>query len=144
MEILGNNLKKFFDIIDNSYETAEITYSNKGYEVWVVSNELHNKMCNMSENEFVELAGENAWWRSCKSSVLGVPDTRFIVNGEDLVGWNLNYNNKIRKYSNLSDHLCNCIGASTGKNVCACCVDLAKYNNMTMSELCQKYQLKLN
>ena len=45
---------------------------------------------------------------------------------------------KTTRYTNLSEYLCDCIGASTGKNVCACCVDLAKYNDMTMAELFEK------
>lgn len=37
----------------------------------------------MSEDEFVKLAGEDAWWRQCDGSVLGVPDTKFIISGEE-------------------------------------------------------------
>lgn len=44
------------------------------------------------------------------------------------------------KYVNLSEYLCDCIGASTGKNVCACVTDLAKYNDMTIAELFDKYE----
>lgn len=36
-------------------------------------------------------------------------------------------------------YLCDEIGASTEKNVCACTVDLAQQNNMTLSELFKKY-----
>lgn len=139
VEILGNNLKKFFDIIDNPPKDAEITYAGNRYEVWEVSDELHKKMCDMSEEEFIELAGEDAWWRSSTGSVLGVPDTEFEVNGEYLLGWN-RWEREQKNYSDLSEYLCECVGASTGKNVCACAMDLAKYNNMTMSELFQKYE----
>ena len=83
VEILGNNLKQFFDIIDNPPQDAEITYAGERYEVWEVSDELHKKMCDMSEEEFVEMAGEDAWWRSSTGSVLGVPDTYFDINGND-------------------------------------------------------------
>ena len=55
IEILGNNLKQFFDIVDNPPNDAEITYAGERYEVWEVSDELHKKMCNMSEEEFIEL-----------------------------------------------------------------------------------------
>ncbi len=96
-------------------------------------------MCDMSEDEFVELAGEEAWWRSCTGSNLGFPDTKFKVNGKTLLGWNWQ-NKKRKKYENLSDYLCECIGASTEKNVCACSVDLAKYNHMTLAELFEKYE----
>ena len=33
-EILGKNLKQFFDTIDNPPNNAEITYAGKMYEVW--------------------------------------------------------------------------------------------------------------
>ena len=55
VEILGNNLKKFFDMIDSTYTEAEITYAGNRYEVWEVSDELFEKMCNMSEEEFVDI-----------------------------------------------------------------------------------------
>ena len=63
-EILGKNLKQFFDTIDNPPNDAEITYAGDRYEVWEVSDDLFIKMCNMSEEEFVEMAGEDVWWRS--------------------------------------------------------------------------------
>ena len=34
VEILGNNLKQFFDIIDNPPKDAEITYAGDRYEVF--------------------------------------------------------------------------------------------------------------
>ena len=139
IEILGNNLKQFFDIVDNPPNDAEITYAGERYEVWEVSDELHNKMCGMSEEEFIEIAGEDAWWRSSEGSVLGVPDTEFEVKGEDMLGWN-RWDREQKKYSDLSEYLCECVGASTGKNVCACAMDLAKYNDMTMAELFEKYE----
>lgn len=142
IEILGNNLKQFFDIIDNPPSNAEITYAGDRYEVWEVSDELFVKMCDMSEEEFVEMAGEDAWWRSSEGSNLGYPDAEFEVNSENLTGWDSPiYSSKIgHRYENLSDYLCNCIGASLPRNVCACAMDLAKYNDMTMAELFEKYE----
>lgn len=142
-EILGNNLKGFFDVIDKRQKDAEIKYANGDYEVWEVSDDLFKRMCDMSEDDFVDLAGEDVWWRSAERSNLGIPDTKFTVNGKKLLGWNWQ-DKKIRKYENLSEYLCECIGASTGKNVCACAVDLAKYNHMTMAELFEMYEGKAN
>ena len=45
-----------------------------------------------------------------------------------------------REYSGLLEYLCEEIGASQPKNVCALAVDLAKYNHMTMGELFTKYE----
>ena len=142
VEILGNNLKQFFDIVDNPPNDAEITYAGERYEVWEVSDELYKKMCDMSEEEFVEIAGEDAWWRSSTGSVLGVPDTEFDVNGNDLVAWDspIYESKKGNRYESLSDYLCNCVGISQPKNVCACAMDLAKYNDMSMAELFEKYE----
>lgn len=139
MEILGNNLKRFFEKIDNPPNDAEITYSGKNYEVWEVSETLFENMCGMSEEEFSEIAGENAWWRSSEGSILGIPDTKFIVSGEEMIGWNTRGEYENFQYAKLTDYLCYGIGASQPKNVCACVMDLAKYNNMTMAELFEKY-----
>ena len=142
-EILGNNLKKFFDIVDPHYSEAEITYSDYGkYEVWEVSDKLFEKMCNMTEEKFEEIAGEEAWWTSSDHSVLGCPDTYFIVNDAELLAWDspICSSNKEHEYSNLSEYLCDCLGASSPKNVCALATDLALYNNMKMSELFDTYE----
>lgn len=140
IEILGKNLKQFFDTIDNPPNNAEITYAGKMYEVWEVSDELYKRMYDMSEEMFVEIAGEDAWWRNSDGSILGVPDTKFTINGEDMIGWNTKGEYENFQYANLSDYLCYGVGASQPKNVCACAIDLAKYNNMSMGELFEKYE----
>lgn len=149
VEILGNNLVDFFNVIDNNYNSAEITYSGDKYEVWEVSDELFKRMCDMSEEEFVDLAGEDAWWRQSDGSVLGYPDEIMLINGKELKCWDredslygiyVSAGNNMKKYENLSDYLCNCIGVSQPRNVCACAMDLARYNDMTMGELFEKYE----
>ena len=47
VEILGKNLKQFFDTIDNPPNDAEITYAGDRYEVWEVSDDLFIKMCDI-------------------------------------------------------------------------------------------------
>lgn len=142
MEILGYELDKFFHSVSSTQESARITYSGDEYQVWEVPETLFNYMCDMSEEEFVKSAGDEAWWRQSDGSVLGTPDTYFSVHGERLLGWDSPiYGSKLgHRYENLSDYLCNCIGVSTPKNVCACATDLAKYNNMTIAELFENYQ----
>ena len=144
-EILGGNLKRFFDTIDINCSNAEITYTNNRYEVWKVSDELFNDMCEMTEEMFVDLAGEDAWWRQSEGSNLGTPYEKNIVNGHKLISWSRGYfdceeSRRSKKYESLSDYLCNCVGASQPRNVCALAMDLAKYNNMTMGELFRKYE----
>ena len=140
-EILGNSLKRFFDTVDDKYNDAEITYAGNRYEVWEVSDELFKQMCDMSEEKFVELAGDDAWWRSSEGSVMGVPDVEFTISGEKMIGWNTRGEYENFQYANLSDYLCYGVGASQPKNVCALAVDLAKYNNMKMGELFNKYEV---
>lgn len=148
-EILGDNLKGFFDTVDSKFNEAEITYAGNRYEVWEVSDDLFKKMCDMSEEEFVKLAGNDAWWRSAEGSVLGIPRARAIVNGKPIVCWDDDYylpdeyeEEPCKEFDSLTEYLCECVGASTEKNVCACVVDLAKYNNMTMGQLFREYEGK--
>lgn len=148
IEILGKNLKKFFDIVDNPPNDAEITYAGNRYEVWEVSDKLFENMCSMTEEEFINIAGEDAWWRQSDGSSLGYPDDTTIINGRELICWSkervypsYDYASKeMKEYNDLSEYLCDCIGASQPRNVCACAMDLAKYNDMSMGELFEKYE----
>ena len=103
-------------------------------------------MCDMSEEKFEELAGEDAWWRSAEGSILDAPDAKIYVNGNEMLGWTRGIwddedNEESEIYeSSLSDYLCNVLGASQPNNVCALAVDLAKYNGITMGELFTKYE----
>lgn len=143
-EILGGNLKRFFDTIDSKCNDADITYAGDRYEVWSVSDELFEQMCNMTEEEFVNLAGEDAWWRQSEGSVLGAPDTTVYINGEEMLGWNSRWADEDVQWEiheqSLTDYLCDKIGVSQPRNVCACAMDLAKYNGMSMGELFTKYE----
>ena len=62
-EIAGNNLIKFFDIVDPLCKDADIIYSDDKHEVWKVSDELFEKMCKMPEVEFVELKDSNTLYK---------------------------------------------------------------------------------
>lgn len=146
MEILGGNLKSFFNKMNNQQNEAENTYFGDKFEVWDVSENLYNKMYGMTEDEFLKLAGEDAWWRNCEGSVLQYLKRGTIdINGKEMIGWIEMYGKNIihydLSYCSLTEYLCEFIGASTGKNVCACAKDLAKYNNMTMGELFNEYEM---
>lgn len=106
-EILGGNLKKFFDIVDKKYSDAEITYAGNRYEVWEVSDELFKRMSDMSEEEFVKLAGEDAWWRFSEGSNLGIPYRDYVINEKEIIAWDNNYRQELR-------------GASKGLKYYAC------------------------
>ena len=158
-EILGENLKKFFDNVDKDSKHADITYAGNKYEVWQVSDELFEQMCKMSEEDFYKLAGWRAWWRQSDGSNLGVPYITYFIKGKTIKAWEcrdrsdwcygcqcddeescvecMDYS---REFSSLLEYLCDEVGASVEKNVCACAMDLAKYNDMTMGELFTKYE----
>ena len=145
-EILGNNLEQFFNNnFLNNDTTRRLTYKGNRCEVWEVSNTVFDVMCDMTEEEFICSAGEDAWWRSADGCNLGSPDTTVHINGCKLIGWagepweDEEEDDEFEIYSNsLSDYLADVIGASQPRNVCAIAVDLAKYNNMTMAELFAK------
>lgn len=63
-EILGYALSHFLCGSPEfmNCEVAKRTYRGNRYEVWEVSDEMFDKMCSMTEERFVELAGEEAWW----------------------------------------------------------------------------------
>lgn len=164
-EILGNNLEQVF----NSEINGKRTYKGNKYEVWELSNEAFDELCNMPEKKFTELAGEDAWWRSSDESNQGVPNSKYVINGKEIIAWD-GYRRcefydeccedcddrtngeceasdediecccGARKYKTLSDYFCDEIGASQPRNVCALAVDLAKYNGITMGELFTKYE----
>ena len=70
-EILGNNLKQFFSVLDNPKEYGAIcTYKSNRYEVWLMDDEIFDMIADISAEKFVKFAGEDAWWRSSNGSVL--------------------------------------------------------------------------
>ena len=101
-------------------------------------------MCNISEEKFVELCPEGMW-RSTEGSNMGYPTECFIINKKKLKCWDKReelFGKQYRRtrYKSLLEYLCENVGASQPRNVCALAVDLAKYNNMTMGELFIKYE----
>lgn len=145
-EILGNNLKQVFFILDNQDEEIPVcTFRNNRYEVWEVPDKLFEDISNISEEEFIKFAGEDAWWRSSNGSVLYSLDKGEItINNQKMIGWiRKPWNEKISKdikYSSLTEYLCEFIGASTPHNVVACAMDLAKFNHLIMGGLFKKYE----
>ena len=167
-EILGDGLEKFFNSIE--FTPASFvgrSFKNDEYEVWSVSDDIFNIMDSMSEEDFVNLAGDEAWWRYSVGSVLGTPGAEYEINGHKITAWDERRENDIRfcakcpirelhncqqteenfdecfgprKYRKLTEYLCDEIGASSPRNVCACAMDLARYNGITLGELFRKYE----
>ena len=145
-EILGNNLKQLFFILDNQDEEIPVcTFRNNRYEVWEVPDKLFEDISNMSEEDFEKFAGEDAWWRSSNGSVLYSLDKGEItINNQKMIGWiKKPWDEEISKdinYKSLSEYLCEFIGASTPHNVVAFAKDLVKFNHLSMGELFKKYE----
>ena len=148
-EVLGNNLEKFFKALEYPCDTEKLKMTYKGvvYEVWEMADTIFDVICKISEEDFIKLAGENAWWRSSTGSVLGKPTSRAIVNGKYLTCWNKKYylpdeykEELCNHYDSLTEYLCDCVGVSVPRNIVACSMDLAKYNNMSLGELFTEYE----
>lgn len=139
-EILANNLTDFFDSVNIE---AKRTYKGERYEVWELSDVDYEKICDMTEEEFNELAGnEDSWWRYATGSVLMYPKDKIKINNQDIIAWkdSIYKNKERREYSSLLEYFCEHLGVSLPRNIVACATDLAKYNNMTMGELFMKYE----
>ncbi len=78
------------------------------------------------------------------------PLSEFIINDNKIIAWDSISRVETeekgeewyteRNYGSLINYFTEELGASLPKNVCALAVDLAKINNIKMSELFQKYQ----
>lgn len=161
IEILGKGIDKLFSNTDNR------KYYSNDYEVWEISEDCHKFLCDMSEDEFSERCPDG-WWCSAEGCNLGIPDIGFIIKGQYIDAYLRNskesfiedvcqdcddfnklcnpYEEDIYcpdgeiEYDSLLEYLSNELGIGAERNICAVCVDLAKYNKMTMAELFQKYQ----
>lgn len=107
-EILGNHLMNFFVEMSAKNEDYKKdlmrTYKGDEYEVHSISDELFDAMCDMSDEEFEQLAGEDAWWRSADGSNMGSPDVEYVINGEKMFAWDGNRRDDyISECENCSD-----------------------------------------
>ena len=142
VEIIGQNLDQYFQ--NESENIAHCTYKGKDLEVWNVCESMFGFMNEQTEEDFFNEAGEDAWWRQADGSILGRPSDKSIVNGHEITLWDLNealfhYRDLHETYDSLLDYIYDHVGATSPKNVCAILVDLAKFNNITVGELCNKY-----
>lgn len=131
-EILAENLQSLFD---NTSLIGVKTYSGKTYEVWQVPDYTFESMCNMGDEEFEKLCPEGMW-RCSDGSNMGYPHDHLTVNKKKLRCWDEKENSyRNQKCESLLNYLCNNVGASQPKNVCALAVDFAKYNGCNLRQL---------
>lgn len=113
------------------------TYLGEEYGVCEVTDKEFEKLCN-------EPNTENTWndggWRYAEGSNQMIPSEIIKINGEKIIAWYEDIYDFDGEYENLLQYLCYEVGCSQPGNVCALTIDLAKYNNMKLSELFQKYQ----
>jgi hypothetical protein len=154
VEILGGNLEKVLRELNivavKTYEG--ITHLDNRTQVWELDNEDFEKLCKVPDDEWKDDYG---WFRHAEGSNMGVVNRRYNINNHYIIAWDgagredhEEENKKLpvddryiepRKYFDLFEYFCEEIGASTGKNVTALAIDLAKQNNMKLSELLIKY-----
>ena len=146
-----------YDLIDLCFYTHSIgTHWREEYQVWLLSKEDFDNICAIDNDDWKDDWG---WWRHAYGSNLGAVDCAYVINGEKLMAWDgLQRKEWCRdcsdcagtekdkdecfhdhQYPDILIYLCDEIGASTERNVCACTIDLARQNNLTLAELFKKY-----
>lgn len=168
VEILGDRMHRVFKEHGIEYKKTYNKKCNPKkkydphYEVYEISQNDMKRLDGIFELPY------GSWWRWCKGSNMGTPYEFFQVNGRELIAWDgarreslildwsaepaeekAAYNYSFKEYEkticpyeyeNLTSYMCDELGASTEKNVCALAVDLARANGMTLSELFKTYE----
>ncbi len=145
IEILGSDLDQaFIELGINATKTYQCENKwweyQENYQVWEMSEEEFEKLDSIKEDRWND---EWGWWRYAQGSVMSGEWHRYNVNNHYLIAWDGTSREKYdwmdRKYKCLLEYYCEEHGLSQPKNICALSVDLARMNNMKMSELWQKY-----
>lgn len=145
---------------------ATRTYKGKDkphYQVWELSKDDVKRL-----EYATEWKDEWGWWRYAKGSNMGTPFSFFTVNDRELIAWDGPKREDLRddwddepdaekasyhysfkeyeedqyphKYESLLTYMCEELGASMERNVCALAVDLARANGLTMAKLFELYE----
>ena len=168
-EILGENMNNIFIALGiNAKETYDGGFGSwDTFKVWEITEAEYDILCEMTDEQFEKWSEAGSWWISAEGSVMGTPNETFTINDLPIIAWRDKYrvdDYKVeweelpsdekteykdfddfcdvwfpKKYTDIFEYFCSELGASTKRNVCALSVDLAKYNNITMTELFRKY-----
>lgn len=134
-----------FGDVENDFTSLNVvlrqTYKGKDYGVCEVTDKEYTALCNEPDDI------DAAWWDRCgwrysEGSTQDEPNHTFLINGKELNAWKESEEDDYsqEKFSNLLEYL-NCeMDCGQPRNICALAKDLAKYNNMKLNELFQKYQ----
>lgn len=128
--------------IENDFERlgvkAENTYKgNNKYKVYSINNDNFYKLCN-DISDYPE-----GVWMNVDNLGLGIYDDLLEVNGEELWAWYTQKSeneNFIPKFKNLFDYISKELELSDEWQICQALNDLARLNNLKLSELLNKYQ----
>lgn len=145
--VWGNPEKDFARLRVN----PELTWKGIGWDkedeirVYEINEDDFKILCDEEDDERY---WQDAGWRYCEGSNQGVPEFKAKVNGKDLICWYEPFIDEededdepyYEEFKHLLQYLCDSVGASQPRNVCALAMDLAKYNNMKMAELFKEYQ----
>ncbi|BDR82527.1 hypothetical protein [Clostridium tetani] len=135
--------------------TVRQTYNGEDYGVYEVTDKELKILCNDPD---IDGTWEDGGWRYCEGSNQIKPDSEILINNKVILAWYdydedfeneeekqeyLIENNgviELERYGDLLGYLCDHMGCSQPRNVCALTKDLAKYNGMKLSELFKIYQ----
>ena len=141
--LIVGEVKKEFNKLDVEYRE---TYRGEEYRVCEVTEDEFKILCDDADNNDDEW--EDGGWRY---SDQGRTNDILKVNGEELKCWYEPDKDELEELeegedyyrpepSDLLEYLCDIMGCSAFRNVCALTKDLAKYNDIKLSELFEKYQ----
>lgn len=154
IEILGGDLDLAIKELNvKAVKTATVTKKIKKYQVWELDENNFEILCDVDENEWKDNWG---WWRSANGAVIS-PIEKCTINGIEVFGYHnealAELNEELQKeeaeedwsypyqiYTDLFEHFSEARGASQPRNVTALAIEMAKANNMKLSEL----MIKLN
>lgn len=137
----------------------------ESYQVWELSKEDFDRLCAVNDADWKKKWG---WWRHTASSVPGHTNHEYIIHGKKIEAWDgymrMEWEDICsaccsdrerglcrgtaqdfelcfgkREYPNIISYLRREMGVSTEKNVCACTAELARQNNMKLSEFFKQY-----
>lgn len=131
------------------------TYSGHEYGVCEVTEEEFKILCNEPD---IKDTWIKCGWRYCKGSNQQKPSKKILINNKEIIAWYNDYLDfdseeerltyieehggvmPLERFDDLLTYFVIEMGVSQPKNICALSVDLAKYNNIKLSELFNIYQ----
>lgn len=116
------------------------TYSGPEYGVCEVTEEEFKILCDEPD---IKDTWVNCGWRYCKGSNQEKPSQKVLINNKEIIAWyddSLDFDSEEERFGDLLTYFVIEMGVCQPKNICALSVDLAKYNNIKLSELFNIYQ----